>query len=72
MRFRTAPYGARGAQRNPIERRTPVQIGTVEILWRYPVKSMRGEGLSEAFIGFYAAVLVEGRVRPGDAIEVLT
>ncbi len=27
-------------------------IGTVESLWRYPVKSMRGEMLSEAFIGF--------------------
>jgi hypothetical protein len=27
-------------------------IGTVESLWRYPVKSMRGEELAEAFIGF--------------------
>lgn|SRR5215831_2203204 len=27
-------------------------IATVESLWRYPVKSMRGEELSEAFIGF--------------------
>src|SRR5436309_2485209 len=27
-------------------------IGKVESLWRYPVKSMRGEGLSEAFVGF--------------------
>ena len=27
-------------------------IGKVESLWRYPVKSMRGEELSEAFIGF--------------------
>jgi uncharacterized protein YcbX len=27
-------------------------IGTVESLWRYPVKSMRGEELSEAFISF--------------------
>ena len=27
-------------------------IGTVESLWRYPVKSMRGEELQEAFIGF--------------------
>ena len=27
-------------------------IGTVESLWRYPVKSMRGEMLSEAFVGF--------------------
>jgi uncharacterized protein YcbX len=27
-------------------------IGTVESLWRYPVKSMRGEALTEAFMGF--------------------
>jgi len=27
-------------------------IGTVESLWRYPVKSMRGEKLQEAFVGF--------------------
>src|SRR3954454_2275283 len=27
-------------------------IGTVESLWRYPVKSMRGEELDEAFLGF--------------------
>ncbi|MDQ2802967.1 MAG: MOSC domain-containing protein, partial [Pseudomonadota bacterium] len=27
-------------------------IGTVASLWRYPVKSMRGEELQEAFIGF--------------------
>ena len=27
-------------------------IGMVESLWRYPVKSMRGEELSEAFVGF--------------------
>ncbi len=27
-------------------------IGTVESLWRYPVKSMRGEALQEAFVGF--------------------
>lgn len=27
-------------------------IGSVESLWRYPVKSMRGEELSEAFLGF--------------------
>ncbi|MFN2474863.1 MAG: MOSC domain-containing protein [Chthoniobacterales bacterium] len=28
------------------------RIGTVESLWRYPVKSMRGEELAEAFAGF--------------------
>jgi uncharacterized protein YcbX len=27
-------------------------VGQVESLWRYPVKSMRGEELAEAFIGF--------------------
>jgi uncharacterized protein len=27
-------------------------VGRVESLWRYPVKSMRGERLSEAFVGF--------------------
>src|SRR5260370_10222446 len=27
-------------------------VGTVESLWRYPVKSMRGEELEEAFGGF--------------------
>src|SRR5919109_4008160 len=27
-------------------------IGTVESLWRYPVKSMRGEELDEAFAGY--------------------
>lgn len=28
------------------------KIGKVETLWRYPVKSMRGEQMSEAFAGF--------------------
>ncbi len=28
------------------------RIGTVDSLWRYPIKSMRGEELSEAFAGF--------------------
>jgi uncharacterized protein YcbX len=27
-------------------------VGRVESLWRYPVKSMRGESLPEAFAGF--------------------
>jgi uncharacterized protein YcbX len=27
-------------------------VGKVESLWRYPVKSMRGEALEEAFVGF--------------------
>lgn len=29
-----------------------MSIGSVESLWRYPVKSMHGEELSEAFVGF--------------------
>ena len=27
-------------------------VGRVESLWRYPVKSMRGEELREIFVGF--------------------
>ena len=27
-------------------------VGTIESLWRYPVKSMRGETLEESFLGF--------------------
>lgn len=27
-------------------------VGRIESLWRYPVKSMRGEELQEAFMGF--------------------
>ena len=27
-------------------------IGKVDSLWRYPVKSMRGEQMKEAFVGF--------------------
>ena len=27
-------------------------VGTVESLWRYPVKSMRGEELIEIFAGY--------------------
>jgi uncharacterized protein len=27
-------------------------VGRIDSLWRYPVKSMRGESLAEAFIGF--------------------
>lgn len=53
-------------------------IGTIESLWRYPVKSMSGEAMTEAFVrfsGFYGdrcfAFLVEGIVTEGDAIELL-
>lgn len=27
-------------------------VGSVDSLWRYPVKSMRGEQIEEAFVGF--------------------
>src|SRR5205823_12227647 len=27
-------------------------VGTVESLWRYPVKSMRGEQMEELFVGY--------------------
>jgi hypothetical protein len=27
-------------------------VGRVDSLWRYPVKSMRGEELAEAYVGF--------------------
>src|SRR4030095_4812806 len=27
-------------------------VGTVESLWRYPIKSMSGETMTEAFMGF--------------------
>ena len=33
-------------------------IGHVESLWRYPVKSMRGEALPEVFVGF-SGILVD-------------
>ena len=28
------------------------EIGTIREVWRYPVKSMRGESMNEAFMGF--------------------
>ena len=28
------------------------QLGTVEAIWRYPVKSMAGEAMEQAFVGF--------------------
>ena len=37
-------------------------VGTVESLWRYPVKSMRGEELDEIFAG-YSGVYRKLRVR---------
>jgi len=49
-------------------------VGKVDRLWRYPVNSMHGEDLGEAFVGFagvYGADLVEGMVHRGDEIELL-
>ena len=40
-------------------------IGKVESLWRYPVKSMRGEELHEAFVGFEEETLGEGEIHGG-------
>ena len=42
-------------------------VGTVESLWRYPVKSMRGEELDEIFAGFagvYGDRLSLSKARP--------
>ena len=42
-------------------------VGKVESLWRYPVKSMRGEELDEAFAGypeFTATACSPSKVRP--------
>ncbi|PZO45272.1 MAG: hypothetical protein DCF17_02240 [Shackletoniella antarctica] len=36
-------------------------VGTIESLWRYPVKSMGGETLTEAFMGFSGFGLVSHR-----------
>ena len=39
-------------------------VGKIESLWRYPVKSMRGEELQEAFVGFpgvYAQLLFDAQ-----------
>jgi uncharacterized protein YcbX len=35
-----------------MENSSTTAVGQVESLWRYPVKSMRGEELAEAFLGF--------------------
>jgi uncharacterized protein YcbX len=34
------------------ETRSMSIVGTVESLWRYPIKSMAGEALAEAFVGY--------------------
>src|ERR1044071_8716399 len=49
--LRTLPLAAAPLQL-PTEVTTVNSIGKIESLWRYPVKSMRGEQLQEAFVGF--------------------
>jgi uncharacterized protein YcbX len=39
-------------------------VGWVEIVWRYPVKSMPGEALP-------GAVVAEAMIRAGNAVEIL-
>jgi uncharacterized protein YcbX len=51
-------------------------IGRIESLWRYPVKSMRGEVLKRVFLGFsgvYGDRLYAFRsaMHPGDPITVV-
>jgi MOSC domain-containing protein YiiM len=52
-------------------------IGTVESLWRYPVKSYARRRVDEMFAGYsgvagvYGAVLIEGTLRKGDSVELL-
>ena len=47
MTFAMRASPAPGTIANPME-----IVGRVESLWRYPVKSMRGEELQEAYVGF--------------------
>ena len=44
-------YGC-GPLQLPTEVTSVSTVGKIESLWRYPVKSMRGEQLQEAFLGF--------------------
>ena len=47
-----------------------ITVGKVESLWRYPVKSMRGEELDEAFAGtleFTATASSPSKVRQAPA-----
>ena len=44
-------YGSSKPESNT-EYRQLENVGTVESLWRYPVKSMRGEEVGQAFLGF--------------------
>lgn len=46
------------------------KIGTVESIWRYPVKSMRGEELSEAVVADPADLAVDVETPAGDVLAV--
>ena len=49
-------------------------VGTIESLWRYPVKSMSGERRNKIFLGFagvYCAVVVEGSIADGDSLMLV-
>lgn len=39
-------------------------VGSVDSLWRYPVKSMRGEELREAVVGFAASMAIGSSPSP--------
>src|SRR5215204_3571495 len=54
VRYRNGPKGEPPSRmERSWERRSDMSVvGRVDSLWRYPVKSMRGEELDEAFIGF--------------------
>jgi hypothetical protein len=41
-----------GVKRGKIKENMMTTVGTVESLWRYPIKSMSGETITEAFMGF--------------------
>ena len=44
---------------NDERRSVPMEVlGHVESLWRYPVKSMRGEELEEAFLASQASTVI--------------
>lgn len=50
--FKQSSVRPKNAQRSQQEIQDMSIIGKVESLWRYPVKSMRGEELDEAFAGY--------------------
>jgi uncharacterized protein YcbX len=50
------------------------RFASVESLWRYPVKSMRGEELESTFVGYiggYGDRIYSFRLSEGDAVTLL-